>query len=402
MDTSIQEKNPMKEPAAEMRRKVFYVLLLIFIISVLHYRTDTELALLHDLYRRLYYIPVGLAAVWFGVRGGLYASLLVAALYVPHVLLDWHHMNRELANQFMEIALYFLISGLIGHFADQERRFRKRWQDAAEKLGHSYQELRRQADQIIEIEGQLRRADRLSTIGQLSAALTHEIRNPLGSIRGTAEILRDDFPPGHPKAEFIDILLRETDRLNQVVENFLGFARPRRGATGAETVDLAELVEETANLLEVQARRTGLSLTVECPRGLLVLGVPVQLRQILLNLFLNAIQATPSRKRIRIGCAAREGKVKGLEYRDVEGRLAELVVEDEGAGIPDADLPRIFEPFFTTKAEGTGLGLAISLRIAEAHGGTLTAGNRPEGGARFTLTLPLAPAAEEEAEAGNG
>jgi signal transduction histidine kinase len=405
MAESFKENIPTTEEAgggSDFRPRIISLLLLVFIISILHYRTDTEFALLHDLYRRLYYIPIGLAAVWFGLRGGLSASLLVTALYVPHVLLDWHHMSREIADQFMEIALYFVVSGFIGHFADRERRFRKRWQDAAERLGQSYQELRRQADQIIEIEGQLRRADRLSAIGQLSASLTHEIRNPLGSIRGAAEILRDDFPPEHPKAEFIDILLRETDRLNQVVENFLGFARPQGGTEGADTVDLGALVAETTNLLAAQAKRTGISFAVDCRQGILVRGVPVQLRQILLNLLLNAIQATPPGKRIRIGCATREGKVKGLEFREVEGTLADLSVEDEGSGIPDVDLPRIFEPFFTTKAEGTGLGLAISLRIAEAHGGTLRAENGSNGGARFTLTLPLAPRVKAETEAGNG
>jgi signal transduction histidine kinase len=105
---------------------------------------------------------------------------------------------------------------------------------------------------------------------------------------------------------------------------------------------------------------------------------------------LNAIQATPSGGSVRVASRVLEGRVKGLEYRDVEGKLAVLSVEDEGPGIPDAVLPRVFEPFYTTKSEGTGLGLAISLRIAEAHGGSLTAENRAEGGARFTLSLPLA------------
>lgn len=378
-----------REAKRDFFRKALTLALLVGAVSVLHYGTRTTLPLLHDLYRRLYYIPVGLSAVWFGVRGGVWVSLVVAALYVPHILLDWHHAGRELANQFMEIALYFIFSGLIGHFAEREKRFRIRWQEAAEKLERSYQQLKGQADLILEIEGQLRRADRLSAIGQLAAALTHEIRNPLGAIRGTAEILRDEFPDGHPKAEFLEILLRETDRLNRVVEDFLGFARPRPSGDGVEVVDLGVLARETADLVGTQAKKAGLSLRMDIPPGFLVRGSPVQLKQVLLNLLLNAVQATTPGHSIGMRCCARQGKVQGLEYREVEGRLVALTVEDEGPGIPGDVLPRVFEPFFTTKSEGTGLGLAISLRIAEAHGGTLTAESPVEGGARFTLTLPL-------------
>src|SRR5512145_2108910 len=140
--------------AGDNRRKALVIVFLVLIVSFLHYGTQTSLPLLHDFYRRLYYIPVGLAAVWFGVRGGLLASTLVAALFVPHILLDWHHMSRELANQFMEITVYFGFSALIGHFAGREKRYRLRCEETAEKLEKSYRELRRQADLILEIEGQ--------------------------------------------------------------------------------------------------------------------------------------------------------------------------------------------------------------------------------------------------------
>jgi two-component system, NtrC family, sensor histidine kinase HydH len=368
---------------------------LVLAITVAHYGTRINVPLLHDVYRRLYYIPAGLAAVWFGARGGFWVSLAIASLYLPHILLDWHHAGRELANQLMEIVLYFGFSGLVGYFADRERSFRIECQEAAERLDRSYRQLRSQADQILEIEEQLRRADRLSAIGELAAAMTHEIRNPLGGIKGTAEILRDDFPPGHPKAEFLDILLRESERLNQVVEGFLGYARPRPEADGKEAADLGAIARETAGLLAPQAAKAGIALRVSAPSVLRVRGSHAQLKQVLLNLLLNALQATPRGRTVEVRTSVRPGKVKGLEYRDVEGELASIVVEDEGDGIAEEVLPRIFEPFFTTKSEGTGLGLAISHRIAEAHGGSLTAENRTEGGARFTLTLPRSPEPEE-------
>lgn len=363
----------IRSAGGSARRQVATVVGLALGISILHYGTVTTLPLLHDFYRRLYYIPVGLAGVWFGVRGGILAATLVASLYVPHILLDWHHMSRELANQFMEITVYFGFAALIGHFAGRERRFRLRCEETAEKLERSYRELRRQADMILEIEGQLRRADRLAAVGELAATITHEIRNPLTSIRGTVEILQEDLPPDSPKAEFLDILLKETSRLNQVVEGYLGLARPKEAGEESELLDLGDLCRQTAGLIGVQAAERGIRLTTDIAAPLPVRGNAVHLTQVLMNLLLNAVQAVPRGGDIRLGGAIREGLVKGLEFRDVEGRLVEIIVEDEGSGIPEAALPKIFSPFFTTKPDGTGLGLAISLRIAEAHGGTLKA-----------------------------
>ena len=372
------------------RRQIITIVLLVLAVSVLHYETVTTLPLLHDVYRRLYYIPVGLAAVWFGVRGGLVTSAVVAVFYAPHIMLHWQHVGREIANQFMEIAQYFAFSALIGHFADRERRYRLRSEETAEKLEESYQELRRQADMILEIEGQLRRADRLAAVGELAATITHEIRNPLSSIKGTVEILKEDFPADSPKAEFFEILLKETDRLNKVVEEYLGFARSKATEGTAELLDLGDLARQTAALVGVQAAKRGVRLSTAIAVPLRVLGNPVHMKQVILNLLLNAVQATKAGGEIRIHGGVRDGLIKGLEFRDVEGSLVEVVVEDEGPGIPAGDLPKVFSPFYTTKPEGTGLGLAISLRITEAHGGTLKAENRPGGGARFVLSLPEA------------
>jgi len=295
----------------------------------------------------------------------------------------------------MEILQYFAFSALIGHFAGRERRHRLRSEEIAEKLEDSYQELRRQADMILEIEGQLRRADRLAAVGELAATITHEIRNPLSSIRGTVEILKEDFPANSPKAEFFQILLKETDRLNKVVEEYLGLARSKAADGTTALLDLGDLARQTAALVGVQAAKRGVRLTTAIDVPLPVEGNPVHLKQVLLNLLLNAAQSTRPGGGIHVGGGVREGLVKGLEFRDVEGRLVEVVVDDEGPGIPAAELAKVFLPFYTTRPEGTGLGLAISLRIAEAHGGTLKAENRPGGGARFVLSLPAAAAEME-------
>jgi len=397
----IREHVPSDAAASgNARRQIFTVVLLVLAVSVLHYATVTSIPLLHDVYRRLYYLPVGLAAVWFGVRGGVVASAAVAVLYAPHIMLHWQHMGREIANQFMEIVQYFAFSALIGHFAGRERRYRRHSEEIAVKLEDSYQELRRQADMILEIEGQLRRADRLAAVGELAATITHEIRNPLSSIKGAVEILKEDFPANSPKAEFLEILLKETDRLNKVVEEYLSLARSKTAEGATALLDLGDLARQTAALVGVQTAKKGVRLTTAIDAPLPVRGNPVQLKQVLLNLLLNAVQATRPGGEIRVCGGLRDGLVKGLEFRDVQGRLAEIVVEDEGAGIPAEDLAKVFSPFYTTRPEGTGLGLAISLRICEAHGGTLKAENRPGGGARFVLSLPAAAAHTEEVPRG--
>lgn len=378
--------------AEEKSKKEFYVKVatiaaLVVSISILHYETHTSKPLLHDIYRRLYYIPVGLGAVWFGVKGGFLTSFIVSAMYVPHIILHWNDMGREMANRGLEVLLFFFFSGITGYFADRERKFRLRWQASAQELEKSYSDLRKQADMILEIEEQLRQADKMSAVGCLAAEMTHEIRNPLGAIKGTAEILRDDFPANHPKSEFFDILFKEINRLNEVVENFLGLAK-HPTLDRFEEIDMNDLLRETVKLMAPEAARTKVSLKQYSRPGLLVRGYPSQLKQVLVNLSLNAIQASPEGGEIMIKTKETEGKVYAAEYREVEGRLVRISITNQGSEIPERTLQKVFDPFFSTKDRGTGLGLAISQRIAQAHEGTLQAENTAEG-AKFTLTLPL-------------
>lgn len=388
---------PDEKSKLELHIKAGTIVVLIVCISLLHYETQTAKPLLHDIYRRLYYIPVGLSAVWFGVAGGLLASLAVSAMYVPHIILNWNDMGREMVNRGLEVVLFFFFAGITGYFAGRERKFRLRWQESAEKLEKSYSDLRKQADMIIEIEDQLRQADRMSAVGCLAAGMTHEIRNPLGAIKGTAEILRDDFPAEHPKSEFFDILFKEINRLNEVVENFLGLARQPSGDR-AEAVDICYIINETVKLMEPEAGRAKVSIRQKTCKGLTVRVYPAQLKQILLNLILNAVQASPEGSEITVETREEQGKVFGAEYREVEGRIVRISVTDQGPGIPDKNLDHVFDPFFTTKDNGTGLGLAISQRIALAHQGRLEAENTHDG-AKFILTLPLfSPAADTAGE----
>jgi len=201
-----------------------------------------------------------------------------------------HHPVSQ-PEQYLEILLYNVIGGLTGFLAGRELEQKQAHQMAAQRLAESYRTLSAQADQILEIEEQLRRADRLSTLGELSAGLAHEIRNPLGSIRGTAEILKDGVDPDDPRHEFAEILIKEVDRLNLVLENFLRFARqaPREG----EACNLNTVVREVLDLTRRQAERSNVAVAVRLAELPPLAGDSGQLRQALLNLVLNALQAMP-------------------------------------------------------------------------------------------------------------
>jgi len=211
------------------KRDMFRLLILVVMvagITALHYLTATEHHANHGIYRRLYYVPVVLGGLWYCLRGGVGVALLVSVLYAPHVLFQWGHLPDIHIEQYLEILIYNTIGFLTGFLSARERAQRIKAEDSAEHLATSYAKLKAQADLILEIEDQLRRADRLTALGELSAGMAHEIRNPLGSIRGTAEILQDAFPPDDRYAEFTKILVSEVDRLNKVLEDFLNFARP--------------------------------------------------------------------------------------------------------------------------------------------------------------------------------
>ncbi len=354
------------------------LLLLLFIIgiSLLHYLTPLKLHFLHDIFQRLYYLPIILAAFWYGFRGGLACSILVSIAYAPHILFQWGGELTLEMEKYLEILLYNVVGGITGYLSQKERERSTQLQETARGLAESYEKLQAQSERIITIEEELRRAEKLSSLGEMAAVLAHEIRNPLGSIRGSAEILKDDFRPGDPKYEFLEIQIRETERLNRVVEDFLQMARPKH----VEMVpcNLQEELETIATLVANDARKRQIHLILPpSSPPLLVKGDGEKLRQAFLNIIINGLQATPPGGELLITT-----RTKGSEE-------CEVVFQDTGAGIEGEQLERIFQPFYTTKAQGTGLGLAITRKIIESHGGTIAVASEAGSGTTVTVRLPL-------------
>ena len=361
------EKSPIVRP----------VILLFFIvgISFLHYLTPLHLPYLHDIFQRLYYLPIILAAFWFGLRGGLLCSIIVSIAYAPHILFQWGgHMTMEM-EKYLEILLYNIVGGVTGLLSQRERERTVELQKTAHGLEESYQKLQHQSERIIVIEEQLRRAEKLSTLGEMASLLAHEIRNPLGSIRGTAEILKDDYQPGDPKHEFIEIQIKETERLNRVVEDFLHMARPQ--PADMQQCPVQDELETIATLVSNDARERQIRLVLEPPSVPVIIRADGEkLRQAFLNIIINALQATPAGGSVVISTALDQG-------------TCEICFRDSGPGIDAETQGRMFEPFFTTKPDGTGLGLAITRKIIESHGGTMQVDSEVGRGTTVTVRLPM-------------
>jgi signal transduction histidine kinase len=309
---------------------------------------------LHSIHGRLCYIPIILGAVWFGVRGGLAVAFAITVLTIPYALriTDEH----SLVGEYTEMVFYLAIGLMTGVLIEREWRERER---------------------RVALQRELARSERLSSLGQMAAGLAHEIRNPLGSIQGAAELLGDDAPEGSKKRELFDVLRKETKRLGVVVDDFLGFARPR--PLSLAPCDISALVERAVGQMQIdaslrhihiEARLAGLPPCRRTRSG--CTGVP--------NVLLNAIAASRDHGRIEV--------LADRAQRDGEP-VVEITVRDHGVGIPAEALPRVFDPFFTTREAGTGLGLSISHTIVRDHGGWIDIHSEPGHGCTVRIMLPL-------------
>lgn len=218
----------------------------------------------------------------------------------------------------------------------------------------------------------LYRAERLATAGELAAGAAHEIRNPLASIRSAIQHLRGDYPDAGPRAELIDDILAEVDRINQIVEGLLSFARPAE--PDFQRVDLGDLVRHTLTLVDVQAQEQAVQVRVDVP-DLAVRADPNLIKQVVLNVVMNALQAMPDGGQLTVSAAS-------------AGRAALLRIADSGPGIAAEDREKLFDPFFTTKKGGTGLGLSVCYGIVQRHGGEIEVESELGRGTVVNIKLP--------------
>ena len=234
-----------------------------------------------------------------------------------------------------------------------------------------------------EMEEDLKRADRLAAIGALAAGMAHEVRNPLASISGSIEILKEEIEKSPRHQQLMDIILREVGHLNSLIADFLLFAKPAPGKK--ELVSLNEMVED---ILKVFANSPDchpeIQLVTKFDEELSMRGDPQPIKQVFWNLFINAAQAMPHGGELRVD-------LRRLSPSALRGEAAcgEISVSDTGCGIGEEEIDKIFDPFFSTKEKGTGLGLSIVHSIVESYGGRVSVRSQVDRGTTFTILLPV-------------
>ncbi len=239
------------------------------------------------------------------------------------------------------------------------------------------------------LEARLRKGERLASLGVLAAGMAHEIKNPLGGIRGASQLLREEFSPDNPSRELTDIIIREVDRLNQIVQGLLDFSRPHEPRLAP--VNIHEILTRVLALIEMetppQALRIERSFDPSLPN---ISGDADQLVQVFLNILQNGMDAMDGAgtltltTRVLPGFQIRKGTQEKV-------RMICVDVEDSGCGIAPEEIGSIFDPFYTRKPRGVGLGLALCYRIVEEHGGKIDVESRAGVGTRFSVSLPMAP-----------
>lgn len=363
------------------------------VITYLHYTTPPERIEYHALYRAAYYLPVIYAGLRFGLTGGVAVPIVASLLYAPWVILFIGRPEQGVLPAIADILLLNGAGWVTGMLQEVESRRRREYLLYAEKQREVREELERRAVRISEmnrelehrlnekkeLEEQLRRADKLAALGQLVAGVAHEIKNPIGVVKTTVQVMEREFTGNEHVAEFTRVIRDECDRMNQRLSQFLGFARPAEPALA--DVDPREAVETTLEMLGKYLPERRVTVEKELEAGLPAARADdSQLRQVLLNLIINAVEAMPDGGELTIGANLN---------RDDPGYVT-FVVGDTGAGIPEPDLARIFDPFYTTKPTGTGLGLAVAHRIVDAHGGFIEVESGPGQGTTFRVSLPVA------------
>ncbi len=317
--------------------------------------------------------PVISAAATMGVISTLAFTGLACSAYASFLLfVDWNRFDilQDQIDELVRRLLFLAIAGLlVNTLAEALREQSIRYRLVGEQLAESNRNLR-------EAERQVRRAERLAALGQLTAGLAHELRNPLGTIKASAEMLDRNLPQSDEIArELAGYISSEVDRTNSLVSRFLDFARPLE-LRSAEA-DLERVIGSAVSATRRDAEKSGIFL-VNAPAE-----IPVSffmdaelMERVFVNLIMNAIQASAP------------GGTVTVQSRKTD-QTAVVTVEDHGAGIQPESMESIFNPFFTTKSDGTGLGLAIVAKIVDEHGGTINVQSTPGQKTIFTVTLPM-------------
>jgi signal transduction histidine kinase len=321
---------------------------------------------LNSAYYLVFLLPVVTGATAFGRWGAVGNTLLSCGAYLSFALfVNWERYTIEpadLRRLCLRVTFMILVGYLTHGLAEASRREQRRYQQAA--------------SQLREAEATVRRTERLAALGQLTAGLAHELRNPIGTIKASAEMLARSLSEENAIArEMAGFISSEVDRTNALITRFLEFARPT--PLRMKTAELAEVIDRAVAQIQRLHASAGVNIytnySPDIPPFLMDAEI---LERIVYNLLLNAVQASPP------------GGTVTVKTKPLNG-MVEISVIDRGAGIPPEQVENIFNPFFTTKPDGVGLGLAIVSKLVDEHGGAIAVESEPGRGSVFVVRLPV-------------
>jgi two-component system sensor histidine kinase HydH len=361
------------------KRGVSYVILLKILLATLLIDHTGEIGI-NSSYYPIYYLPVVTAALYCGTWLTLFWTFLASAAYCSYLypaMQEYELTPEAFGYLALRILFFFLAAMVVNRFAQQSLHQTQLYRELAERLAETNRRLE-------QAQAEARRSERLAALGQLSAGLAHEIRNPLGVIKGSAEMLTQKLQASDELArELAGYISTEVNRLSALVTEFLDFARPLHAQP--QPADLTALLDRVLQIVAGRfAGKPGPAVRVErhYASGLPLVPLDESLcEQAFLNLVQNAYEAMEERGgalRVDVQLAAKDGR-DGVELR----------LADTGPGVPEELREEIFNPFVTTKKTGVGLGLSIVSKIVDGHGGSIRVENAAEGGAVFTLFFPL-------------
>lgn len=321
-------------------------------------------------------MPVISGATAFGLAGTAVVTLVACGIYLSFLLFlgeDQFIPEDQKLELFLRLMVLPLVGYLTHELAEANQKEAQRAQAAAEELARANRDLK-------EAEAQVRRADRLAALGQLTAGLAHELRNPMGTMKTSAELLARNVSAENAVArEMAGFITEEVDRTNSLITRFLDFARPQH--LKLERGDLSAMIDSAVTRFEreqASSGRTDVTIFKNYSPDVPPVVFDTELMErVMINLITNAAQASP------------KGSVVTVKTQLTEDGKAEISVIDRGSGIDPKNLENIFNPFFTTKSDGVGFGLAFVAKIVDEHGGHIDVESTPGEGSVFRVQLPL-------------
>lgn len=367
-------------------RGIYYVILLKILLATVLIDHTGEVGI-NSSYYPIYYLPVVTAALYCTTAQTLLWTLLASAAYCSYLYpaMEEYELTPDAFGLLaLRVMFFFLAAMVVNRFAEQSRHQTQLYRELAERLAETNRRLE-------QAQAEARRSERLAALGQLSAGLAHEIRNPLGVIKGSAEMLTQKLHASDELSrELAGYISTEVNRLSALVTEFLDFARPLHAQT--EPADLAALLDRVIQVVAARFVDSKIRVEREYVANLPLVPLDESLcEQAFLNIVQNAYEAMQEN-----GSGGTLRVQVRLVFRN-NRQGAELRISDTGPGVPEKLREEIFNPFVTTKKSGVGLGLSIVSKIIDGHHGSIRVENAPQGGAVFTIFFPLEESAGQSA-----